>query len=133
MGVRLIGRELGFKDVREAFERDGRAEFASRFISMGYWFFERGSCGVFLGAIHSFERRRSRGCGADYLVALACIRLLFFSTALPMGLKGFAAQARKALDMVAFKRWVLNVVVISAGLGDAWVCRSSLAVNLYTR
>ena len=41
----------------------------------------------------------------------------YFLDGLAHGVEGVAAQARKALDMVAFKRWVFNVVVISAGLG----------------
>ena len=88
--------------------------------------------GVFyVGTIHSFGRRRSRGRGLTIWLRWLAFGS-YFLDGLAHGVEGVAAQARKALDIVAFKRWVLNVVAISAGLG-AWVCRLSLAVNLSTR
>ena len=77
---------------------DGRAEFASRFISTGYWFFERGSWGVFLWAQYT-ALGEGEVEGAALTIWLRWLAFgSYFLDGLAHGVEGVAAQARKALD-----------------------------------
>ena len=118
MGVRLIGQELGFKDVREAFEAGWQSRIRQSLHLNGLlvlrtWLMQ----GVFLWAQYTALGEGEVECAALTIWLRWLAFGSYFLDGLAHGVEGVAAQARKALDVVAFKRWVLNVVVISAGLG----------------
>ena len=120
MGVRLIGRELGFKYVREAFESGWQSRIRQSLHLNGLlvlrtWLMQ----GVFLWAQYT-ALSEGEVEGAALTIWLRWLAFgSYFLDGLAHGVEGVAAQARKPLI------WSLSNVGSSTllnlmGLGDAW-------------
>ncbi len=118
IGVSQIQQELSFKDLSRAFSGTWKTKIRQSLQLNGLlvlrtWLMQ----GVFLWAQYT-ALAEGEVEGAALTIWLRWLAFgSYFLDGLAHGVEGVAAQARKALDALAFRRWVLTVISISAGVG----------------